>query len=293
MSLVPDSEFHWFVGRTLTDPDKPGLYRQLADHVVTDVEAVELMRAIGALRTFARSNMLQRADLSVEALTELLTPESAGFRLTTDGHFRGRVMLAAEVALGQLVSVRRRTEIGAIRHFGTEASRRVRAVFEDAYREHASYRTVWELRNASEHGHSVIDMIRVVSELQPDGTHRSSIRLEVDRLMRAVRDASARTLRRWWEPDETADLLLELGQAHVEVRSLVEAAYRELENELGSAALLVQQHTQGLWESDGRLVLHRLRRASDGGLDLHQVEFSRQDLDEVTAGLMILRRPQP
>lgn len=291
--------YSWVVGRAITNPADPGLYRHEGDHLVTDDEADKLSRAVGALSAFSGNAITQRAVDSTNAFLDLLRPDGSFFRLTSDPAFRNQASGAAEQMLTQFVAVRRRTERAALVQFGQDAETRVSVVFEHDFTHDGTYRTMWELRNATEHGHSVTDMVTVRSDLQPDGTHEAHLVLDLERLCAAVRPKAAAVLRELWRPIQETDLLQQVRFSVEGLKTLTARVFLTLEPELLAAADKVAEHTHSVGEMEGQPILYRLSRDEKGKHNLKRVDLSIVDLGAIYIALdesrkrLAYPRPRP
>lgn len=275
----------WVVGRAITNPKDRGLYRHEGDHPVNDAEAQTLSRAVGALSAFSGYSISQRAVDSANTFLDMLRPDGSFFRLMSDPAFRNQVSGAAEQTLTQFVAVRRRTEKAALVHFGNDAEARVIAVFQHDFVHDGAYRTMWELRNATEHGHSVTDMATVRSDLKADGTYQTRIMLNLERLCAAVRPNAATVLRQRWGPIQEADLIGQVRLSIEGLKTLMARVYLTLEPELLAAADKVTEHIHNIVQLEGEPILYRLSRDGTGAHTVNRVDLSVVDLRAIHIAL--------
>lgn len=278
---MTDDEYSWVVGRAITNPADPGLYRHEGDHRVTDDEAEKLSRAVGALSAFSGYAITQRAVDSTNAFLDILRPDGSFFRLTSDPVFRNQASGAAEQLLTQFVAVRRRTERAALVQFGQDARARVSVVFDHDFTQDGAYRTMWELRNATEHGHSLTDLVTVRSDLQPDGTHEAHLNLDLERLCAVVRPSAAAVLRERWGPIKEADLIQQVRFSIEGLKTLMARVYVTLEPELLAAADKVADHVHHIAGMEGQPILYRLSRDGTGKHNVKRVDLSIVDLGAI------------
>ena len=68
---MKDDGYSWVVGRAITNPADPGLYRHEGSHRITDDQAQKLSQAVGALSAFSGYAITQRAMDSTNAFRSL------------------------------------------------------------------------------------------------------------------------------------------------------------------------------------------------------------------------------
>lgn len=277
--------YSWVVGRAITNPNDAGLYRHEGDHTVTDEEADRLSHAAAALSAFSGYSITQRAVESTNTFLEMLRPDGSFFRLVSDPAFRNQVSGAAEHMLTQFVAVRRRTEQAALDRFGMEAKARVSAVFQHDFVHDGYYRTMWELRNAVEHGHSVTDMLMARSDPQADGIHQPRLVLELEPLCAAIRPNSAAVLRERWGPIREADLVPLVRMSIEGLKTLMAKSYLALEPELLAAADKVAEHIHHIIEQEGQPILYRLSRDRSGAHSVKRFDLAVGDLGAIHVAL--------
>jgi hypothetical protein len=265
------------------------MYRHEGHHRLSDAEADILSRAVGALHAFSGSAVSQRAFDSINTFLDALTPEGSLLRFTTDPIFRNEVSMAAEQMLSQYVAVRRRTSTAAAKQFGAEARSRVDAVFEHAYLHDGNYRTMWELRNASEHGYSLYDLVHVVSDLQADESHRARMMFDLKMLESISGTKTAAVLRERWGGARESNLIDDVRLSAERLKTLMARVYLALEPELLAAANKVAEHTQEIAHLVGDKILYRIVPEPSGTITIKRVDLSLVDLSAIHFALVASR----
>ncbi len=191
------SESVWYVGRLVALPEAPASYTYVEDHPLSDQEAEDLTSAVLAIHAFSGQTVTSRAIDSANELLVALSGNGAAQRMGSDGAFRSEVGRLVESWVSQYVALRRRIEHEAEVHFGADAKRAVCSVFENAYDKDGYYRTVWELRNASEHGHTILNFVSVRVKHGEHGSE-TTLKLQLSDLLQARGPKVGEVLADFW-----------------------------------------------------------------------------------------------
>lgn len=257
------SESAWYVGRLVALPGAPASYTYIEDHLVTDREAEELTAAVLAIHAFSGQPITGRA---IDAANELLTTLSstgAFQRLGSDVAFRSEVGRLVESWVSQYVALRRRIEHEAEVHFGADVRQAVASMFENAFDSDGCYRTVWELRNASEHGHTILNLISVRVKHR-EHSSETELKLQLNELQRARGSKNSEVLAKFWGEATETDFIIFIRMATEGLKTLIARAYLTLEPQLSSSLERFSREAQNVFFEPGIPCLFRIERKGTG-----------------------------
>lgn len=260
---MSSSESVWHVGRLVALPDAPASYTYVEDHPLSDKEAEDLTSAVLAIHAFSGQSVTGRAIDSANELLTALSAKGADQRLGSDVAFRSEVGRLVESWVSQHVALRRRIEHEAEVHFGVDAKKAVAAVFENAFDKDGYFRTVWELRNASEHGHTILNLISVRVK---HGEHSSetTLMLQLNELQQARGPKIGEVLATFWGEAVETDVIIFIRMAAEGLKTLIARAYLALEPQLTSALELFSREAQNVVHDPGLPCLFRMEREGTG-----------------------------
>jgi hypothetical protein len=218
------TETPWMLGRgikseglTTWDVD-----RQLSD---TDLEAFSRAdRVVGAMNA---PNLLGGVGIAQRELTALSERLLAGTTADRSGAARQGWSRALDDWLAQYNSTRARvkTDVGVA--LGWTAAEAADKLFDTAYRNDPHYRLTWELRNAAQHGHRVLDFTRTGFGVDHAGRSLEVWLLDIEGLYAVTGPKEVLALQGLVGTAKQADMLDLIEDATASIYAIVSEIWRD------------------------------------------------------------------